>query len=288
MTYDSIVVNKVSDTLIRAASTMTAGHKAALEKAIAAETNVNAKWSMELILENSLVAEGELSPLCDDTGIPHLVLDVGVNQTVSGELIQSIYEGVRQGLDELPGRAMAVQGNDEQRLEQSIGLDDDPAAVEPAPLLVRMVEEDVVRLHILMFGGGPAIRGMTYRVFHRHSIDNVVDEIVSRATEGTRLLGCTPSTLAIGVGRSQYEATALMLEALVDGDFAEQNEMEREITERVNTSQTGALGLGGRTTVLATFMKVGPQRASGVRIVSIRPCCLYEPRIASVELLVCQ
>ena len=75
-----------------------------------------------------------------------------------------------------------------------------------------------------------------------------------------------------------------MLEALVDGDFSEQNEMEREITKRVNTSQTGALGLGGKTTVLATFMKVGPQRASGVRIVSIRPCCLYEPRIASVDL----
>ena len=60
--------------------------------------------------------------------------------------------------------------------------------------------------------------------------------------------------------------------------------MEKEITDRVNAAGIGPLGLGGKTTVLATFMKVGPQRASGVRIVCMRPCCCFEPRIAAVEL----
>ncbi len=284
MTYDTSIINKVSDTLVRAASTMTADHKLALEKAIAAETNENASWSMELILQNAGIAAEQLSPLCDDTGIPHLVLDVGASQSVSGSLIDSIYEGVRRGLRLLPGRSMAVKGDDRERLDQSAGLDQDPAAVEPAPLLVRRTKEDVLDLNILMFGGGPAIRGLTYRVFHQHSLDTVLDEIVARATEGTGLLGCTPASLAIGIGRSQYEAASLMLEALVDGNFTQQSQLESEITERVNASRTGALGLGGKTTVLATFMKVGPQRASGVRVVSIRPCCLYEPRIATVDL----
>ena len=54
--------------------------------------------------------------------------------------------------------------------------------------------------------------------------------------------------------------------------------------EKVNESKTGPLGLGGRHSVLATFAKVGPQRASGVRIVAWRPCCCFEPRRASVEL----
>ena len=62
------------------------------------------------------------------------------------------------------------------------------------------------------------------------------------------------------------------------------NEMEREITRRVNDANIGPLGLGGNTSVLATFMKVGPQRASGVRIVCVRPTCCFEPRIATVEL----
>ena len=112
-------------------------------------------------------------------------------------------------------------------------------------------------------------------------MDTVIDQIVNWAKESTAQLGCTPSTLAVGIGRSHYEATSLMLKALVDGSYDEQSELEQEITHRVNASHVGALGLGGDTTVLATFMKVGPQRASGVRIVCVRPCCCFEPRIAS-------
>ena len=76
----------------------------------------------------------------------------------------------------------------------------------------------------------------------------------------------------------------MMLQAQVDGCFGVQSEMEAEITRRINESDVGPLGLHGDTSVLATFMKVGPQRASGVRIVCVRPTCCFEPRIASVEL----
>ena len=75
-----------------------------------------------------------------------------------------------------------------------------------------------------------------------------------------------------------------MLEALVDGKYALQSEMEKQITVQVNEADIGPLGLHGPHSVLATFLKVGPQRASGVRIVCLRPCCCFEPRIASVEI----
>ena len=52
----------------------------------------------------------------------------------------------------------------------------------------------------------------------------------------------------------------------------------------MNEANIGPLGLHGKTSVIATFMKVGSQRASGVRIVCVRPACCFEPRIASVEL----
>ena len=152
----------------------------------------------------------------------------------------------------------------------------------PAPFLVKPVDEDVIRLTILMLGGGPAIRGITQRVFHKHSVDVVIDEIVSRAREGVSKLGCSPCVLAVGIGRSQFEATSLMMEAMAFGDFRVQSDFEKKITEKVNESGIGALGLGGNHSVLATFAKVGPQRASGVRIVALRPCCCFEPRRASV------
>lgn len=284
MNYDERIVDKVCNALIYAGSTFSPDKKAAYERAIKSETNINARWTMETILENAMAAEKNASPLCDDTGIPHLVLEIGPNTAVTGSIINSIKEGVRQGLRRLPGRPMAVKGDAVHRLDQSLGMDEDPAALETAPILIRDIEEDVLRLHVLMFGGGPAIRGKTYRVFHKHSVETVLDEIVDWATEGTAMLGCTPCTLAVGVGRSHYEASSLMLQALVDGTYEKQSLLERKITERVNNAGVGPLGLGGRTTVLATFMKVGPQRASGVRIVSMRPCCCFEPRIATVDL----
>ena len=239
---------------------------------------------MRQILENALVAEKNRGPLCDDTGIPHLFLEVGPNKYVTGELIRQIHSGIEKGLRELPGRPMAIMGDDMHRIDQSGGLNPDSGALAPSPMIIKPVEEDIIRLTVLMLGGGPAIRGITQRVFHKHCVDVVIDEIVNRAIPAVSQLGCSPCTLAIGIGRSQFEATSLMMEAMVKGNYDLQSDFEQTITAKVNESNTGALGLGGKTSVLATFAKIGPQRASGVRIVALRPCCCFEPRRASVEL----
>ena len=198
--------------------------------------------------------------------------------------MQEIMEGVEMGLRQLPGRPMAIMGDDNARIDQSGGLNPDSGALKPSPILIKPIDEDVIRLTILMLGGGPAIRGITQRIFHKHNVDVVVDEIVCRAREGVSKLGCSPCVLAVGIGRSQFEATSLMMEAMVYGDFSKQTEFEKKITEKVNEANIGPLGLGGKHSVLATFAKVGPQRASGVRIVALRPCCCFEPRRASVDL----
>lgn len=279
----SEVVDKVADTLVTAGSTFRSDKIAAYIKAIEKESNPQSRWVMEKILENAEVAAKNRSPLCDDTGIPHLYLEVGKNRTISGEDIEAIYEGVKKGLRMLPGRPMAIMGNDEERIDQSGGLNPDSGGLLPAPIQIRTVDEDLVRLYVMMEGGGPAIRGKDYRIFHKHSVKTVVDEIVSWATEAVALVGCSPCTLAIGIGRSHYEAAAMMMEAQVHGNYDHQSKLEQEITDRVNESNIGALGLKGDVSVIGTFVKVGPQRASGVRIVCMRPCCCFEPRVASAE-----
>lgn len=281
--YDNIV-EKVRDTLVEAGSTFREDKKNAYRRAIAAETNDKAKWVMQTILDNADAAEENRSPLCDDSGIPHLILEVGDDMAVTGKLLDAIKNGVKAGLRKLPGRPMGIMGDDSQRIDQSGGLDSDSAGVEPAPILIRRCSENVLRLHIMMFGGGPAIRAKTYRVFHKHNTQVVLDEIVNWSKEAVAQLGCSPCTLAVGVGRSHFEAASMMLQAQADGCYDVQSEMEQEITRRVNEADIGPLGLHGDTSVIATFMKVGPQRASGVRIVCVRPCCCFEPRIATVEL----
>lgn len=235
------IIKKTSETVVKAGSTFREDKINAYKRAIASESNLQAKWVMENILENAVVAEQRKSPLCDDTGIPHVFLEIGEKRIITGEMFEAIYEGIRDGLRKLPGRPMAVMGNDEERISQSEGLSSDPGDLEAAPLLVKYVKEDILRLHIIMQGGGPAIRGKTFRVFHKHKVSNVLDEIVEWSIESTEKLGCTPCTLAIGIGRSHFEAASMMLEAQVYGNYAIQNDMEKEITNRVNQRKIGAL-----------------------------------------------
>ena len=277
------IVNKTKETLIRAASSFTDDHIEAYKNAIAQETNERAKWAMQTILENACAAKQNHSPLCDDTGIPCVILEVGKDAVITRDMIDSIDEGVRAGLRELPGRPMAVMGDDISRLDQSGGLSTDPSDLIHTPIMMLDSDRPGIKLYILMQGGGPEIRSKTYRVFHKHDIANIKDEIVSWASAEVGNLGCTPCSIAVGIGRTHYEASSLMLKAMIKSDFTVQSDIEKEITERVNRTNVGPLGLGG-TSVLATFLEVGPQRASGVRIVSVRPGCCFEPRKASIDL----
>lgn len=286
MTTDerNIIVNRIRETVIDAGSTFSADKFTCYREAGADEDMELSKWAMETIVDNAMIAQRDRSPLCDDTGIPHVIIEIGRDRSISGEFLDAVYEGIMEGLRNLPGRPMAIKGNDTERISQSGGLDERSEAVCPAPLMLEKSKEaDRLKVTILMQGGGPEIRAKTYRVFHKHSMDAVIDEIVSWAEEAVGQLGCSPCTLAVGIGRSHYEASSLMLQAMQEGDYGVQSEYEKRITERVNETGVGALGLGGRHSVIATFLKVGPQRASGVRIVCMRPCCCFEPRKASAE-----
>jgi fumarate hydratase subunit alpha len=279
------IIEKVKQCLITASCVFSDDKKEAYRKAVERETVSVPKWVLETCLQNAKIAEENRSPLCDDTGIPHLFLEIGHNQKFDAQLIEQINEGICEGLRTLPGRPMAINGDDYQRIDQSGGINSDPGVLMASPILVKPIDDEVIRLTILLLGGGPAIRGSTSSMYHQHSVNVVVDEIVERSCDAVAKLGCSPCTLAIGIGRSQFEASSLMIESMVYGRYDQQSDMEKEITLRVNKRRIGAMGLGGENSVLATFMKVGPQRASGVRIVCLHPCCCVEPRKASVLLI---
>lgn len=272
----------VSRCLVKAGTTFRADQIEAYKSAIEKETNRNARWVLERLVENAEIAEKNGFPLCDDTGIPHLYVEIGNDLKLPAGWLSAIHEGVAQGLRTMPGRPMAVKGDDIERVEQSQGLSDDPADVLPVPVITKPVAGNRLGVTVLLLGGGPEIRAKTYRVFHKRSIKTVLDEAASWMLTEVKSLGCTPSILAIGVGRSHTEASIRMLEAMKTGDLRKQSAWERKITDRVNEEKAGALGLGGDYSVLGTFLNIGPLRASGVRIVSVRPCCCVEPRRATV------
>lgn len=278
MTAHERVVVAVKEALITAATTFRDDQIRAYEKAAERETNEPSRWAMQAMIENARVAAAKKYPLCDDTGIPHLLVDVGGEVPMVGGLLGAIEEGVAEAQRALPTRPMGLKGNDEDRLSQSGGLSEDPAAVVPPAMLVRSVPGDELRITVLLLGGGPEIRSTTYRVFHERSAEKVIREAGKWAMDAAAKLGCTPTVPAIGIGRTHYEATTLMLRAMAEGDFDRQNEWEMMVTDMVNSTSTGSLGLRGSVTALGSFIRVGPQRASGLRMVCMRPGCAVDPR----------
>ena len=274
----------VCDTLIEASTTFRPDQIEKYRAAMEEETNPEAKWVLELTLENAEAGKKKKLPLCDDTGIPHVFVEVGHEVVLPAGFFNALDEGVRDGLRKLPGRPQAVKGEGADRITQSKGLYDDPGALDAAPTQIRTIPGDKVKISVLMQGGGPEIRGKTFRVFHKHSMDVVLEEMISWAKEGVEKLGCTPAILAYGIGRTHVEASSLMLEAMKDGDFSKQDEIETRITREVNKTEVGALGLGGKSSVLGTFVKIGPLRASGIRVVSLRVGCCFDPRRATVTM----
>ncbi len=288
------IVEDISKTIIKASTTLTDDKLKALSHAIDVEENENARWALSQILENYKVGERTRFPLCDDTGIPHVIVELGIEREISGELLTQIHEGVESGLNNLPARPMAVKGNEIERIEQSKGLYELPGMLRPASVLIdfandestykREISPDTLNLHFILEGGGPEIRAKTYRVYHKRSFCKVIDTACDWLVESLNLLGCTPSIPSIGIGRTHYEANALLLKSIAYGNLDNQSEVETYVTNKLNETGIGPLGFGGKTTVLGSYVNIGNQRASGVRIVSIRPSCFVEPRVATLKL----
>ena len=148
----------------------------------------------------------------------------------------------------------------------------------------RDISPDTLNLHFLLEGGGPEIRSKTCRVYHKRSFENVISAACGWLEESLKMLGCTPSIPSIGIGRTHYEATSLLLKSIAYGNLDNQSDYEKKITSRLNKSGIGPLGFGGKTTVLGGYLNIGNQRASGVRIVSVRPSCFVEPRVATLNI----
>ena len=288
------IVNEISKSIIEASTRLSQDKFKALKRAIDEETNKNASWCLSQILENYRVAEKTKFPLCDDTGIPHVIIEVGSEREITGELLSRIHEGIELGLNNLPARPMAVKGSGIERIEQSEGLFEKPGMLKPASIIIdsigddstykRDISPDTLNIHFLLEGGGPEIRARTFRVYHKRSFSNVIDVAVDWLEDSLKMLGCTPSIPSIGIGRTHFEATSLLLKSIAYGNLDSQSEIENYVTSTLNKSGIGPMGFGGKTTVLGSYVNIGPQRASGVRIVSVRPSCFVEPRVACLKL----
>ena len=226
----------------------------ALGAAAEKEESPLGKEIINQILENARIAKTEDMPLCQDTGLSAIFVELGQEVHLAGDgLEEAIQEGIRQGYGEGYLRKSMV---DDPLRRKNTG-DNTPAVIS-----VRIVPGDKIKITILPKGGGSENMSAIKMLKPSDGESGVKDFVI----ETVRNAGgnpCPPIIVGVGIGGSFDKCAYLAKRALLrevgsvhlDPYYAE---MEKELLKRVNNTGIGPQGLGGRITALAVHIETHP------------------------------
>ena len=247
---------------------------AALHEAWRREQSLAARDAMAQILVNSrLCAEGK-RPICQDTGIVTVFVDVGMAVRWEGDktLAEAVNEGVRRAYL-LPDNVLRAS-----ILDDPLGARRNTGDNTPAVIHTRLVSGDTVHVRLAAKGGGSENKA---RLAMLNPSDSLADWVVE-TLPGMGAGWCPPGMLGIGVGGTAEQAMVLAKESLMDAiDIHELRErgpgnrkeaLRLEIFERANELGIGAQGLGGLTTVLDVKILDYPTHAASLPVAMIPNC----------------
>ncbi|GLQ88647.1 fumarate hydratase [Dyella flagellata] len=245
-----------------------------LAKAYEREESPAAKDAMAQILINSRMAAEGHRPLCQDTGIVTVFLEVGMNvrwdATLSLE--DMVNEGVRRAYNHPDNKLRASV------LADPAGKRANTKDNTPAVINVSIVPGDTVEVIVAAKGGGSEAKSKFVML---NPSDSIVDWVLK--TVPTMGAGwCPPGMLGIGIGGTAEKAMLLAKEALMEpidiqdliarGPRNRAEELRLELYEKVNALGIGAQGLGGLTTVLDVKVKDYPTHAANLPVAMIPNC----------------
>jgi fumarate hydratase class I len=247
----------------------------ALARAYERERSPAAKDAIAQILTNSrMCAEGR-RPLCQDTGIVNVFLEIGMDvrfEGFAGSVEDAVNEGVRRAyLDpDNPLRASIVA---DPHFERRNTRDNTPAVVE-----MTLVPGSTVDVIVAAKGGGSENKS-------KFTMMNPSDDLVEWVLKTVPTMGagwCPPGMLGIGIGGSAERAMLLAKKSLMeDIDMAELKRrgpkdkteaLRIELCDRINALGIGAQGLGGLTTVLDVKIAMAPTHAASKPVAMIPNC----------------
>lgn len=215
-----------------------------------AETWQGAQGILDRIVENYHIAEAEELPICQDTGVACVFLDIGQDVHIVGNLEEAVNDGVHQGYLEA-GLRCSVVGDPMRRVNTRDNT--------PAILYTRLVPGDRIHLTVAPKGGGSENMSRIAMLKPSDGAQGVKDFIV-KVVEEAGPNPCPPVIVGVGIGGSFDRSAELAKRALLrhtgepnpDPLYAE---MERELLARINALGIGPQGLGGRTTALAVHIE---------------------------------
>ncbi|MDR1943942.1 MAG: fumarate hydratase [Synergistaceae bacterium] len=235
--------------------------KRAFVKAKNTEESDLAVGVMEDLLENAVIAEEGSLPLCQDTGMAVIFVEIGQDIHVSGALSDAIDEGVRQGYREGFLRKSVVS----DPIERVNTGDNAPAVIH-----YDIVPGDLLRITVAPKGFGSENMSALAMLKPSNGLEGVKKFVV----ETVRNAGpnpCPPVIVGVGVGGTMDYACLLAKKALLRevgsaNSSAFWGEAERDLLEEINSLGIGPAGLGGGNTALAVHIGTYPTHIAGLPV----------------------
>ena len=228
--------------------------KAAFERALSAEESPLGKEILENLLENARVAERESIPMCQDTGVAVVFVELGAQACITGgPLKDAINAGVRKGYTEGRLRKSVVASP----LSRENTGDNTSAIIH-----LKQVDGDRLRIVVAPKGAGSENMSALGMLRPADGVEGI-ERFVVRAVERAGASACPPLVVGVGVGGNFERCALLAKEALLrplgrphpDEAVAE---LERRLLRAVNDTGIGPGGLGGRITALAVHVETFP------------------------------
>ena len=228
---------------------------AALKQARGKEKSPVACDVLDRLLEDVEIAGKEQIPLCQDTGLAIVWLEMGQEVHITGgDLYKAVNEGVRKGYDEGYLRKSVVS----QPFSARVNTKDNT----PADIWTDIVPGDKLKIIVMPKGGGS--ENMSRQIVNSPAKgrQGIIDYVVNRVSESGSN-PCPPVIVGVGIGGTTEKTMMLAKKALLrklgqPNPDAEIAELERDILRGVNNLGIGAMGYGGTVTALAVHAEAFP------------------------------
>lgn len=240
----------------------------AMKEALEKEDSQLGRQILEQLQENLQIAGADMIPICQDTGMAVIFVEIGQDvHFEGGSVIDAINEGVRQGYTEGFLRKSVV--NDPLIRENT--KDNTPAVVH-----YDIVKGDRVKITVAPKGFGSENMSRIFMLKPSDGIEGVKEAVLTTVKEAGPN-ACPPVVVGVGIGGT-FEKCALLAKKALTREVSEHSEidyvreLEVELLNKINGLNIGPGGLGGRITALAVNINTYPTHIAGLPV-AINICC---------------
>lgn len=264
------IADKVYDMARRAGIRLTPSCKAALNEAAQTERSQAAKFALNTLIENSSLAESEQLPVCQDTGMAVVMLEIGQEVFLTGEpLHKAINDAVRKAYEDGYFRKSIC----DPITRKNTG-DNTPAAIH-----TEICEGERVNITFLPKGFGSENMSAMYMLKPAQGVDGIVEVIVNTVKKaGSR--PCPPVYVGVGIG-GNFDGCAFLAKKALTREIGSVNprediaDIERRALKAINELDIGCQGFHGNTTALGVSCEWAHTHIAGLPVaVNIQCHCV--------------